>query len=45
MKREPIVPPADEIQFLLSLLRISFPGQPETRAAGDLERMLARKSS
>jgi hypothetical protein len=33
-----------EIQFLLSLLRISYPGEPAPRASDMIERLLASKS-
>ena len=33
-----------EIQFLLSLLRISYPGEPAPQASHAIERLLASKS-
>jgi len=38
-------PPAEEIRFLLSLLRISFPGQTAPRESHLIEELLAAKSS
>jgi hypothetical protein len=35
--------PENEIQFLLSLLRLSYLGQPEPQATGALEQMLPAK--
>jgi hypothetical protein len=34
-----------EIQFLLSLLRISNPGQPAPQATGAIEQLLTAKAS
>lgn len=45
MKPQPIPAPANEIQFLLSLLRISFPGEPASPESHAIEELLAAKSS
>jgi len=44
MKPQMTVPPPSELQFLMSLLRISFPGQPATPQSQAIGELLTAKT-